>query len=191
MQCFLAKAGLTRHLERKGPALLPSFKKGINESSKAGSKLNTNSEPLSMDLRALYALLWVQLCTGHVCIIDPPQRGILNVTDPGDHWCFNSGPKVAGGLSCGDKTRFPVGKPRKWVAGSEVTIEFQQHLNHYNAGFEGFLDVAFSSKQDPTGDDFMTIETIRDTYKHKQAAQTNYSVTFAVPMATTEAVCFV
>jgi len=143
--------------------------------------------PLSMNLRALYALLWVQMCAGHICIIDPPQRGILNITDPGDHWCFNSGPKVAGGLSCGDKTRFPVGKTRKWVAGSEVTILFQQNLNHYNAGFEGFLDVAFSSKQDPTEDDFTTIETIRDTYQHKQAAQTNYSVTFTVPAATTKA----
>jgi hypothetical protein len=142
---------------------------------------------MNMNIRALYALLWVQLCFGHVCIIDPPQRGILNVTDPGDHWCFNSGPKVADGLSCGDKTRFPVGTPRKWVAGSKVTIQFQQNLNHYNAGFEGFLDVGYSSKQDPTEVDFITLETIRDTYQHKQAAQTNYSVTFTVPNATTEA----
>ena len=41
--------------------------------------------------------------------------------------------------------------------------------------------IRYSSKKDPTDDDFITLATIPDTYLHKQASQTNYSVPITVP----------
>jgi hypothetical protein len=130
-------------------------------------------------MKIVTALLPV-LASAHICILDPPQRGGPSIKTWGDHQCFNAG---SAELSCGDATRFPHGTPHQFIAGSSIDILFQQNLNHYNPGFEGFLDVAYSTKPDPTDADFVTLASVPDTYLHKQASMTNYTLPVTLPLA--------
>jgi hypothetical protein len=68
------------------------------------------------------------------------------------------------------------------VGGEGYNVIFQQNLNHYNPGWPGYLDVAYSTIPNPTSDDnFTMLAVVPDFWAHLQAAQTNFSVPVLVP----------
>jgi len=69
-----------------------------------------------------------------------------------------------------------------YEAGSDVSILFQQNLNHWNQDNPGYLDVSIS--YNPSSDnphDFVVLEKIIDWPAHDQVTQTNFSRVITLP----------
>lgn len=110
--------------------------------------------------------------SGHICIIDPQQRGPLDISKPGSHVCAkHDGP-------CGGMT--PQTPKVNYVGGSTVFVRFQQNLNHYDIGFPGYIDISIATSDDVKAA-FHIEATIGDKYEYSQAHQHNYSIPINVP----------
>jgi hypothetical protein len=67
---------------------------------------------------------------------DPRQRGAFAIDTPGSPACYRRKPVCGGPLTGAPKTT--------WKAGEQVTMRFQQNLNHFAATNPGTLVIDFS-----------------------------------------------
>lgn len=123
----------------------------------------------------LLSLLLVPLACAHICILQPRQRGPLNVSDPGDDSCFRRTP-YCGGIAPGAVTA-------TYRAGDEIEIVFQQNLNHWSQDQPGYFDVAISYDALTTANaTFKPLgEPIPDFPAMDMVTQTNFSLWVKLP----------
>eukprot|EP00047_Mylnosiga_fluctuans_P002063 m.223022 g.223022 ORF g.223022 m.223022 type:complete len:527 (-) comp10863_c0_seq1:43-1623(-) len=105
----------------------------------------------------------------HVCLINPAQRGLLNITSPGDQSCARPQYPCGGQTpSAGPYPSFPR------YSDGWFTTDVQENLNHYEVGYPGYIDLSWTSNLNPTNEsDFTVIGIISDTNFHQQAYQNN------------------
>jgi len=118
--------------------------------------------------------VWLTCIHGHICIISPHQRGELNISHPGDPSCYRKQ------KPCGN---VPPEQPVVTMhGGSQYTVQWQQNLNHYEPGYPGFMDIAYSTNSSATEDEqFFVLAVIPDFNAHMQLNQRNFSYTITVP----------
>ncbi|XP_078665385.1 uncharacterized protein LOC144907852 [Branchiostoma floridae x Branchiostoma belcheri] len=108
---------------------------------------------------------------GHLCVIEPRQRGDFDISKSGSHTCFRHGPP------CGGE---PAGNPtRTYLSSTAVTLLWQQNYNHYTVGYPGYMDVAWSDVMDMKN--FHLLAVIGDLNEHAQDHQRNYSIPVVMP----------
>jgi hypothetical protein len=93
--------------------------------------------------------------SAHICILEPPQRGNLSVTTPGDPSCYRR-TNYCGGIPA------PKAPTTTLVAGSTSVIRFQQNLNHWYPPNPGYLDVSIAHTRNPAEEDFHTLHMQSD-----------------------------
>jgi len=124
-------------------------------------------------LLAAVALAMVSSVQGHICAIEPRQRGAFDISTGGNPSCFRHGPP------CGGQ---PAGEPKaSYAAGSQQTFHFQQNYNHFALGQPGYLDVAWAVGPDPKDEDFQVFGAIGDYNAHWQGQQHNFSLAVTIP----------
>ena len=119
---------------------------------------------------ALFIFLAVSSAYGHVCLLEPHQRGPMSVATPADPSCFR---RVS---DCGG---FPAGPPAaSYKVNEPVKVLFQQNLNHWSQARHGHMDLAVSYDKQSTWE---VLQTIDDYPYNDMVAQTNFSlrVTFS------------
>ncbi|EFA76806.1 hypothetical protein PPL_09558 [Heterostelium album PN500] len=122
---------------------------------------------------SLLLIVTIAKINGHLCILDPPQRG-AKLPSPlyaGDNNCY----KIAsncGGVAAGS----PVASYR---AGSYQTITFQQNYNHWFPSNIGYMDVAISYAGD--NGQYQTLYSMQDFNAWDMVSQTNLSVPVTFP----------
>jgi hypothetical protein len=110
------------------------------------------------------------LAHGHICVLDPPQRGNLSVVTPGDPSCYRR--------TVGAVTGLPASPtPKYYVSGQTAAIRFQQNLNHFNMSTPGRIDLYFEG----AGIGRVALATVGDWPAHDMVMQTNYTVEITVP----------
>ena len=118
----------------------------------------------------LFIFLAVSSAYGHVCLLEPHQRGPMSVATPADPSCFR---RVS---DCGG---FPAGPPAaSYKVNEPVKVLFQQNLNHWSQARHGHMDLAVSYDKQSTWE---VLQTIDDYPYNDMVAQTNFSlrVTFS------------
>jgi hypothetical protein len=103
------------------------------------------------------------------------QRGNFSLNPPGSHDCYR---KIApwGGYN------YSTSKWRTTLeAGTEFTVLFQQHLNHYYPPNPGKFDISFAEGRDPPEQDFQTLLSINDYNPMNHNSQTNFSIRIRLP----------
>jgi hypothetical protein len=101
---------------------------------------------------------------GHICIIEPRQRGTFSISEPGDPSCYRRTP------DCGGVAAGPISGV--FVEGQVATIKFQQNLNHWHTPKPGFLDLTIGST---------LLARIPDYAANDMIAQTNFSLKVLIP----------
>eukprot|EP01060_Flectonema_neradi_P035083 TRINITY_DN633_c1_g2_i1.p1 TRINITY_DN633_c1_g2~~TRINITY_DN633_c1_g2_i1.p1 ORF type:complete len:349 (+),score=55.31 TRINITY_DN633_c1_g2_i1:76-1122(+) len=100
----------------------------------------------------------------HICIIEPHQRGAMNISSPADDTCFRRYPSC-GGIAAGPVTAtYRVNEPTR--------ILFQQNLNHWNQDKPGHFDLAVSYNNEATWE---TLKTFGDFPGNDMVQQTNFT----------------
>jgi hypothetical protein len=121
----------------------------------------------------------LQAVLAHVCILDPPQRGPMSISSPGDHNCYRPYGE------CGNQ---PSESPKvTWIAGSKQRILFQQALNHWYPQRPGWLDagLSFNKFDNLTSTDFAPWgNVIPDFNANTMITQTNFTIEATVPQVT-------
>eukprot|EP00058_Branchiostoma_floridae_P011601 XP_002597089.1 hypothetical protein BRAFLDRAFT_105037 [Branchiostoma floridae] len=122
---------------------------------------------------ALVVFLAVLLSTGngHLCVIEPRQRGDFDISKSGSHTCFRHGPP------CGGEPASPP--THTYLSSTAVTLLWQQNYNHYTVGYPGYMDVAWSDVTDMKN--FHLLAVIGDLNEHAQDHQRNYSIPVVMP----------
>ena len=110
----------------------------------------------------------------HICIIEPPQRGNLSVTTPGDPSCYRR-TNYCGGIPA---PRVPT---TTLVAGSKSVIKFQQNLNHWYSPNPGYFDVSLAYTLDPTEADFHPLYFQSDFAGMEMVQSTTFNVALEIP----------
>jgi len=124
-------------------------------------------------LVALFSLCVVQ---GHICILDPQQRGNFSIAIPGDPTCFRRTPY------CGNIA--PDTPPyRTYEAGTEIFVLFQQNLNHWYPENPGYFDISLSYDviEKPDNATWIVLGNFSDFAAHDMVTQTNFSVKANLP----------
>eukprot|EP00164_Ancoracysta_twista_P001490 GFYU01001951.1.p1 GENE.GFYU01001951.1~~GFYU01001951.1.p1 ORF type:complete len:563 (-),score=208.14 GFYU01001951.1:43-1689(-) len=128
----------------------------------------------SCSLGTIIVALVVTNALAHLCIINPHQRGDLDVSHPASSTCFRTeGP-------CGNQ---PTEEPQVTLqAGHKAEFKFQQNLNHYSTGHRGYFEFSFTKLSDPQSeDDFEVLSVLPDYQAYHEWTQTNFTVSIAVP----------
>eukprot|EP01061_Rhynchopus_euleeides_P013480 TRINITY_DN2353_c0_g1_i1.p1 TRINITY_DN2353_c0_g1~~TRINITY_DN2353_c0_g1_i1.p1 ORF type:complete len:347 (+),score=92.44 TRINITY_DN2353_c0_g1_i1:50-1090(+) len=119
----------------------------------------------------------VAAAEAHICIIEPHQRGAMNITGPADHTCTRRYP------SCGG---MPAGAPTAtYVANVPSRVHFQQNLNHWNQDKPGHFDLAVSYDSEATWE---LLKEFGDFPGNDMVQQTNFTFEVAFPRAAAAAV---
>jgi hypothetical protein len=131
---------------------------------------------MKLDLLLVLLLLCFSVfVSAHVCIMDPHQRGNMSISEPGDGSCFLRTP------FCGDVP--PQNPSVNYTAGSVISFNFQQNLNHWYPENPGFFDVSISYvPMNPTAANWTVLMTIPDFAAHDMVTQTNFSLDLTLPM---------
>ncbi|XP_066271118.1 uncharacterized protein [Branchiostoma lanceolatum] len=116
-------------------------------------------------------LLVLSAGSGHLCVIEPRQRGDFDISKSGSHTCFRHGPP------CGGEAASPPA--RTYLSSTAVTLLWQQNYNHYTVGYPGYMDVAWSDVTDMKT--FHLLAVIGDLNEHAQDNQRNYSIPVVMP----------
>jgi hypothetical protein len=103
------------------------------------------------------------------------QRGNFSLNPPGSHDCYRKIAPCGGYNSSTSKWRTSL------EAGTEFTVLFQQHLNHYYPPNPGKLDISFAKGLDPPEQDFRTLLSINDYNPMNHNTQTNFSIRIRLP----------
>ena len=119
---------------------------------------------------SLCAAFLIQGSLAHICLLRPPQRGPLDVSEAGSHTCFRHGAPCGG--QTGAKPTFAL------KAGETFFFKWQQNFNHYEVGFPGYMDLAIAPV-DST--EFTFLAGFGDFNWHQQSHQLNYTVPAIVP----------
>eukprot|EP00117_Sycon_ciliatum_P049155 scpid45153/ scgid34896/ len=121
----------------------------------------------------LLILSCVLFSTGwaHLCLLEPKQRGPLDVSEPGSHTCFRHGEQCGGEAAGAVAAHFTVGQT--------VFIKWQQNFNHYEVGHPGYMDIAIATSENST--DFTFLAGFGDINWHQQSHQQNYTVPVVMP----------
>ena len=121
-------------------------------------------------------LLWaagLHLVVGHICLLNPRQRGKLNVSTPGDDSCYRRT------SYCG---AVPLASPlTTFAAGETISLSLQQNLNHFFPARPGFLDVAVSYALDPSESDWISLASWPDAPAFDMVSQTTFSIPVTLP----------
>lgn len=131
----------------------------------------------------LFAAAIIAAATAHVCLVKPPQRGPMNTSRPGDPTCARTQ------WPCGGQPRpqppYPIHYINQYYSG--ISVQFQQNANHYEVGWPGYLQLAYTTNPDPkSDDDFELIDLQVDTNYHQQLHQQNFNVNWMLPANFTE-----
>ncbi|CAF1659510.1 unnamed protein product, partial [Rotaria sp. Silwood1] len=103
------------------------------------------------------------------------QRGNFSLNPPGSHDCYRKLAPCGGFNSSTSKQRTTL------EAGTEYTVMFQQHLNHYYPPNPGQLDISFAVGLDPDESDFQTLISFNDYNPMNHNTQTNFSIPIRLP----------
>lgn len=126
--------------------------------------------------RAGLLLLLLVPALAHICILDPPQRGGLDVSDPGDNSCYRR-TDYCGGV--------PAAAPTvSYYPGQYVNVVFQQNLNHWYPEKPGYFDLAISynAVSQPQNATWTTIAgPMTDFPAHDMVWQTNFTFYAKMP----------
>ena len=113
----------------------------------------------------------------HICIIEPHQRGAMNVSGPADHSCTRRYPNCGG---------MPRGAPTAtYAAGVPSRVHFQQNLNHWNQDKPGHFDLAVSYDHEASWE---LLKEFGDFPGNDMVQQTNFTFDVAFPRASPAAV---
>lgn len=123
----------------------------------------------------LVVVVLTHCALAHICILDPPQRGALNVSDPGDDSCYRRTP-YCGGIPAG-----PVSAT--YYPGQEIAVMFQQNLNHWYPQKPGYFDLAISYNAivNPINATWITLARMPDFPAHDMVWQTNFTFLAHLP----------
>lgn len=81
------------------------------------------------------------LCSAHLCLIYPKQRGSLNAFDkPGAPDCYL---RTA---ECGGRMKDLYRSPSEFTRGKNYTLVFQKNLDHHNAANPGFFNISLHNQ---------------------------------------------
>mmetsp|Transcript_17197 Transcript_17197/g.44800 ORF Transcript_17197/g.44800 Transcript_17197/m.44800 type:complete len:372 (-) Transcript_17197:86-1201(-) len=121
-------------------------------------------------------LVALSAAVGHICVIDPPQRGppLPSPLGPGEDLCYRRTPYCGG-------VEVPKVPPTAYLAGAPATLLFQQNLNHFHEGKPGTIDVAISYSLEPTDTSWTTLATLDDWAANDMVTMTNFSITVDMP----------
>lgn len=114
----------------------------------------------------------VGVCSAHVCVTSPRQRGDENVSHPGDSTCFRHGAPCGG---------VPPGEVKTAITSSEFEVEFTEAYNHYQVGNPGYLDVAWAPGKEPADGDFVTLAVVDDVNPRFQGTLRNLTARVTFP----------
>ncbi|KAK3098617.1 hypothetical protein FSP39_021257 [Pinctada imbricata] len=107
----------------------------------------------------------------HLCLIEPRQRGDMDISQGGSGICFRHG------SPCGGQNASSGPYP-KLVAGKQVVITWQQNFNHYTVGYPGYMDIAIAEYGTDT---WQLLAFTPDDYVYAQDHQQNYSAIVNIP----------
>ena len=124
---------------------------------------------------ALLTLFSISSISGHLCLWQPMQRGNFSLDPPGSHDCYRKMSPCGGFNSSTSKHRTIL------EAGTNYTILFQQHINHYYPANPGQLDISFAVGLDPREENFRSLISFDDYNPMNHNTQTNFSIPIQLP----------
>eukprot|EP01090_Pellita_catalonica_P011046 TRINITY_DN22527_c0_g1_i1.p1 TRINITY_DN22527_c0_g1~~TRINITY_DN22527_c0_g1_i1.p1 ORF type:complete len:173 (-),score=20.82 TRINITY_DN22527_c0_g1_i1:19-537(-) len=126
-------------------------------------------------MKALLIITCLTCVFGHLCIIEPHQRGDMDVSSAGNMACYRPY------AECG---KMPAGEPTaNYIGGSKIDIFFQQNYNHYWVGNPGHLDAHLILQTPVTNSShFLPLgKAIPDWPANNMATQTNFTIPATLP----------
>ena len=118
---------------------------------------------------------WLTAVSAHMCILEPPQRGPLDVTTPGDPSCYRR-TSYCGGVPAPDPLVTTT-----LVAGGKTVMKFQQNLNHWHPSKTGWMDISLAYSTNPTEADFVPLTYLMDFPGMDMVQSTMYNLEVTLP----------
>ena len=117
-------------------------------------------------------LFLVGAAVAHMCVMEPRQRGTMDISSWANPSCFRRVP-CDGDAPAGPVTTVP--------AGPGFAVRLQQNANHFSLLAVGFIDVAISAQPSRDPDAWTTLATVQDYPAHDQVTQTNFTIVVSIP----------
>eukprot|EP01094_Clydonella_sp_ATCC50884_P022969 TRINITY_DN5392_c0_g1_i1.p1 TRINITY_DN5392_c0_g1~~TRINITY_DN5392_c0_g1_i1.p1 ORF type:complete len:406 (-),score=104.37 TRINITY_DN5392_c0_g1_i1:43-1260(-) len=136
--------------------------------------------PTALRVLALHAMalvlllsLWAGAAYGHICILEPVQRGGVDVSIPGSPACYRRTP-YCGGVA-------PGAPSASYTAGARIDVHLQQNLNHFWVQDPGFFDIAISYDADPNENSWIILDRWDDWAANDMVWQMNFTRSVLLP----------